>query len=91
MGTFAETAIVYYRLSFANQGKQISVFCFRLQQANGSLPFLFAATISVSSIFRLRNSENMKTWTWRHGDMDMRHVEMETNMETWTWRHRLEI
>jgi hypothetical protein len=30
MGTFAETAIVDYRLSFADQGKQKSVF--RLQQ-----------------------------------------------------------
>jgi hypothetical protein len=26
MGTFAETAIVDYRLSFADQGKQTSVF-----------------------------------------------------------------
>jgi hypothetical protein len=32
MGTFAETAIVDYRLSFANEGKQTSVFYFRLQQ-----------------------------------------------------------
>jgi hypothetical protein len=41
MGTFAETAIVYYRLSFANQEKQTSVFRFRLQQTNVRLPFLF--------------------------------------------------
>jgi hypothetical protein len=39
MGKIAETAIVDYRLSFANQGKQISVFHFRLQQANGNFPF----------------------------------------------------
>jgi hypothetical protein len=32
MGTFAETAIVDYRSSFANEGKQTSVFYFRLQQ-----------------------------------------------------------
>jgi hypothetical protein len=32
MGTFAGTAIVDYHLSFANLGKQTSVFCFRLQQ-----------------------------------------------------------
>ncbi len=30
MGMFVETAIVDYRLSFADQGKQTSVFCFRL-------------------------------------------------------------
>jgi hypothetical protein len=41
MGTFAETAIVDYRLSFADQGKQTSVFSFLLQQTNGSLPFPF--------------------------------------------------
>jgi hypothetical protein len=53
MGTFAETANVDYRLSFAIQGKQISVFHFRfaekkrkfavsvfhLQQTNGSCRF----------------------------------------------------
>jgi hypothetical protein len=39
MGTFAETAIVDYRLSFADQRKQTSVFFFRLQQTNGSLQF----------------------------------------------------
>jgi hypothetical protein len=44
MGTFAERAIVDYRLSFADQGEQTSVFKrFCLQQINGSLPFLFAA------------------------------------------------
>jgi hypothetical protein len=37
----AETAIVDYRLSFADQGKQTFVFCFRLQQTNGSFPFSF--------------------------------------------------
>jgi hypothetical protein len=42
MGTFAETAIVDYRLSFADQGNQTSVFCFRSQQRNGSLPFPFS-------------------------------------------------
>jgi hypothetical protein len=34
MGTFAETAIVNYRLSFAYQGKQTPVLLFRLQQTN---------------------------------------------------------
>jgi hypothetical protein len=42
MGTFAGTAIVDYRLLFAGQEKQISVFCFRLQQTNGSVPFPFS-------------------------------------------------
>jgi hypothetical protein len=42
MGTFAEKAIVDYYLSFADKGKQISVFRFRLQQTNGSLPFPFS-------------------------------------------------
>jgi hypothetical protein len=41
MGMFAETAIIDYRLSFAYQGKQTSVFNFRLLQTNGSLPFPF--------------------------------------------------
>jgi hypothetical protein len=34
MGMFAETAIVDYHFSFADQGKQTSVFHFRLQQTN---------------------------------------------------------
>jgi hypothetical protein len=42
MGTFAETATVDYRSSFANQGKQRSVFSFCMQQTNGSLLFLFS-------------------------------------------------
>jgi hypothetical protein len=58
MGTFVETAIVDYDLSFADLGKQTSVFRFRLQQTKGSLPFLFAANkwklpFSVSSVIRL--------------------------------------
>jgi hypothetical protein len=40
LGTFTETAIIGYRLPFADQGKHIkmSVFRFRLQQTIGSLP-----------------------------------------------------
>ncbi len=41
MGTFDETAIVDYSLSFADQEKQTSVFHFRLQQTNGSCRFRF--------------------------------------------------
>jgi hypothetical protein len=41
MGMFAKRANVDYRLFFANQGKQTSVF--RLQKTNGSLPYPFSA------------------------------------------------
>jgi hypothetical protein len=43
MGTFAETAIVEYRLLFADQGK---TSIFRLQQTNGSCCF---PSLSVSA------------------------------------------
>jgi hypothetical protein len=39
VGTFAETVIIDYRLSFANEEKQTSIFRFHLQETNGSLPF----------------------------------------------------
>jgi hypothetical protein len=42
MGTFAETAIVNYHLSFAYQGKQTPVLLFRLQQTNESFPVPFS-------------------------------------------------
>ncbi len=106
MWTFAETAIVNCRLSFAEEGKQTyvfrsvcrkqtEVFCFRFTFTANKQKLLF----SVSSAFRLRNSRNMETWTWRHGDMETwkhrdRHGDMKTSrMETWrhgekeTWRH----
>jgi hypothetical protein len=51
MGTFAETTVVSYRLSFADQGKQTSVFRFRLQQTNGSLLFLFSGYIDMYRIY----------------------------------------
>jgi hypothetical protein len=50
MGKFAERAIVDYRLLFADQGKQTSVFCFRLQQTNGSLPFQSFVCIKPSEV-----------------------------------------
>jgi hypothetical protein len=50
-GPFAETAIVDYRLSFADQGKQTTVFRFHLQQINGSLLFLFSVCKKASKIF----------------------------------------
>jgi hypothetical protein len=38
----AETATVNYRFSFADQGKQTSIFHFHLQQTNGTLSFRFS-------------------------------------------------
>ncbi len=66
MGTFAETAIVDYRLSFVDQGKQTSVsvcskqtevcrFRFPFVENERKLPF------SVSSVFRLRKHGDMET------------------------------
>jgi hypothetical protein len=70
MGTFAETAIVDYRLSFAEQGKKTSVFRFYLQQTNGSLsfPFFVCRKQKEIAVIRLRNSGNMETW--KHGGME---------------------
>jgi hypothetical protein len=62
MGTFSETVIVDYHLSFADQGKQPSVFV-RLQQTNGSLPFPFSVR-NTSCRFPLAEFR-------KHGDMDM--------------------
>jgi hypothetical protein len=91
MGTSAKTAIVNYRLSFADKGKRTSAFRFHLQQTNRSLPFpfsIFTKQMEVavfplhSSVFLLRFSRNMETLTWRHGGMEIwRHGNMET------WRH----
>jgi hypothetical protein len=88
MGTFAETAIVDYRLLFADQEKQTSVFRFRMQQNKWKFAILFFVCknkrkllFSVSSIFCLWNPE-----TWRHG-----HEDMETwrcgDMAMETWKH----
>jgi hypothetical protein len=42
MVTFAETAIVVYRLTRACLGKQTAVFSFRLKETNGSLTFPYS-------------------------------------------------
>ncbi len=76
----AETAIVYYRLSFADQGKPTSGVC--LQQTYGSLPFPFSVCrknkpklpFSISSVSICVIPE-----AWRHGDGDG---------DRETWRHR---
>jgi hypothetical protein len=88
MGTFADTAIFDYLLSFADQGKQTSAFRFRLQHTDGSLPFMFSvcknkrkSPFSVSSVLRLRKQ---KTWTWRHEIETQKHEDTDMDMETWT-------
>jgi hypothetical protein len=53
MGTFAETAIAKYCLSFADKGKQTSVFCFHLQQTDGSLQFSICSKQTHVAVFRL--------------------------------------
>jgi hypothetical protein len=87
MGTFAETAIVFYRLVSSDQGKQMSVFHFCLQQTNGCLPFLFSICKKPNGSCHLLLVPT-SLWgileTWRHGDMEIetgKHGDMET------WRH----
>ncbi len=48
MGTFADTAIVNYSLSFADQRKQTSIWRVRLQRTNRSWPF---------AVFRLQQTK----------------------------------
>jgi hypothetical protein len=89
-GTFAETAIVDYRLSFADQGKtsfrflfafaankrKFSASVFRLQKTHGSCHFL----IDPFSVCGKHGGME----TWKHRDIDMetwKHGEIET------WRH----
>jgi hypothetical protein len=61
MGTFADTANVYYRLSFADQGKQTAGF--RLQKTKGSLPFPFpvCSTQMEVSVFRTSKYKYIET------------------------------
>ncbi len=77
-GRFAETAIVNYRLSFADLEEQTSVFRFRLKQTIGSLLFLFSICRKQTKvvIFRL---QILATWRHGHGDVEMRRYgDMET-------------
>jgi hypothetical protein len=65
MGTLAETAIVYYRLSFGNLGQQTFVSPFRLQQKETKEAFRFCFTFPISSHFsfaEFRKHGNMETW-----------------------------
>jgi hypothetical protein len=83
MVTFAETANADYHSSFADQGKQTSIFPFRLQQTNGSLPFRFPSaenkqklSFSVSSVSVIPEHREMEMEMWKHRDKD-----------TETWKH----
>jgi hypothetical protein len=67
MGSFAEAAIRNYCVSFADLGKQTSVFYFRSQQTNGSLPFHFPVCSKQKEVvvFHCGIPE-----TWRLKDME---------------------
>ncbi len=70
--------MVDYRISFADQGNQASVFRFRFQQTSGSLPFPFSIYSKQTevAVFRLRNSRDMEMENREWGDGEQR-------METW--------
>jgi hypothetical protein len=96
MGTFAETAIVDYRLSFVYQGKQMSVFpfsfasdkrkfavsVFRLQKTNEVAIFFQFRFLFVE--FRKCEDVDMEgdMKTLRHGDMESWRQEDKK-----TWSH----
>jgi hypothetical protein len=85
MGKFAKTTFVDYRLSFAGQGKQTSVFRFRLQQTKESLPFPFSVCRKQTEVAVFSSVSRCgipKTWRHGHGDMEWRH--RHGDMETWT-------
>jgi hypothetical protein len=100
MGTFAETAIVDYCLSFVNQGKQTSVFHYfcskQMEDCRFRFPFAdnkWKLPFSISSVFCSRKHGDMGMETWRHGDMGKwRHGDTETwgdgDKETWRHTHR---
>ncbi len=70
-GTFVETAIVDYHVSFADQGEQSSVFNFRLQQTNRNIPFPFSvAAVKWKLPFAINSDIYYITTSWKHGDMD---------------------
>jgi hypothetical protein len=59
MGTFAGAANVDYRFLFADQGKQTSVYRFRLQKKKEKLPF-FVNTYIQTYIYAAISKENGK-------------------------------
>jgi hypothetical protein len=92
VGKFAEQEIVEYCLSFSDQGKKASVFCFHLQQTNGRFHFRFAFGGNKRKLpypfaeLRTHGDMDMETLGWKHRDGNI-------GMETWrhgdieTWRH----
>jgi hypothetical protein len=71
MGMFAETAVVEYRLLLADQEKQTSVFSFRLQQSNGTLPFSFSFCSKQMKVVVFCSCCFIFAEFRKHGDMDM--------------------
>jgi hypothetical protein len=103
MGTFAETAISDYCLSFVDQGKQTSVFNYFCSKQMEDCRFRFPFAENNGSchfpLVPFSVHGNMETWAWRHGDMGTwRHGYTDTRIlgdtETWgdgdmeTWRLR---
>ncbi len=84
MGMFADLAIVDYHLSFYDQGKQTSVFCFCLQQTNGSLLFPFSICRKQTKVAVFHGHGDKETLRWIHGNMETwRHRDMETSNGKW--------
>jgi hypothetical protein len=88
MGTFSETAISNYRLSFSvlvsvfSKQTKFCHFRFLFAANKGKLPFC----VSSDAICGIPE-------TWRHGDMETWiYKDIDMSMETWkhrheTWRH----
>ncbi len=94
MGTFAETAIVDYCRPIAYQGKQTSVFCFRLQQTKESLPFPFSICskqIEAAVLRKLRFTfaefrKHGYMETWKYGVKELK-TWKHGDIDIETWRH----
>jgi hypothetical protein len=69
MGTFAETALVDRRLSFAYQGKYFR-FPFRFQKTHGSFPFPFFVCSKQMEVAVFWISPFAVGCPWRHGEME---------------------
>jgi hypothetical protein len=89
MGSFAETSIIDYHLSFGDQGKQTFVFPFPFTaRQNGSLPFLFSVCRKQMGVAVFRKFCIPFVKFQKNGDMDMeswRHWPGDIDMETWNF------
>ncbi len=92
---FNDTAIVDHRFSFADRGKQTSVFIVPVCSKQTDFcrwPFSVFKKQTEVGDFHLRNSGNVETWTWIHGDME-KWSHGDGGKETWkygnmeTWLH----